>query len=371
MKIVIVCGEPSGDQLGAGLARALLELNPQAELSGVTGTQMRAAGVRSWLDCEVFAVMGYWDVLRKIWPLWRAYRRIEAKLRQEQPAMFIGVDAPDLNLRLGAAARACGAKYVQYVCPSFWAWRAERAAWLARHCDHVLALLPFERKLCENSNISASFVGHRLVDELTPDHQSAAARAQARAQLGISSESRVLALLPGSRVQEVTAHAPLFVDAARLCRQRYPKLEVVMAPAPGVARQTASVPDVRYCPGQARVLLAAADAAIVKSGTITLEAALLGCPQVIAYRSKVAVRLRLGDIYARDYGLPNLVAGERIVPELIARQATATALAAAVHELFEPSRAATMKKAYQGIRAKLGGGADQRAAQAVAKLLPT
>ncbi len=370
MKVALVCGEPSGDLLGAGLAQALLKLSPQTELVGVTGVRMRAAGVRSWLDCGVFSVMGYWDALRKIWPLWSARSKVLRELRQEPPAVFVGIDAPDLNMDLGIAVHNLGGKYVQYVCPSFWVWRAERAKVLAKHCDRVLALLPFELEHCAAAGIPARLVGHRLADELVANSD---ARAMSRQKLGIAAGDQVLALLPGSRPQELVVHEPLFAEAARRCKRQRARLKIYCAPVAGVALSGGTSSDISYCPGQARALLAAADAAIVKSGTITLEAALLGCPQVIAYRTSPLaawfIRRKMSADVSRNYGLPNLILGRRAVPELIQEQATPEALAAAILTLLDSQHGIKMKDDYQEIRGQLAMDADLRAAQAVLDIM--
>lgn len=367
MVIAMVSGEASGDRLGAGLARELRMRAPDIELVGVTGPAMRDAGVGSWLDCDKFSVMGHVEVFRNLVPLWRARRVVQAMLARTGPAALVGLDAPGLNMGLGRQVHARGGKYIQYVCPSFWIWRVQRADFLAAHCDRVLALLPFEQEHCQRAGIKVDFVGHRLADELCPDPQ---ARARARQELGIAAEAKVLALLPGSRKQELAIHLPLFAAAARECRRQLPALEVWAAPLTPVPAMDGIA---GQCAGNAQTLLAAADIALVKSGTVTLEAALLDCPQVIVYRvGKVEqwlARWYLGDVQGRTFGLPNLVAGNKFVPELISEQATAANLAAAVLGLLDAGRVASMRAGYAQVRAALARQADARAAQAVLEVV--
>lgn len=369
MMIAMVCGEASGDQLGAGLARELRVRMPDIDLVGVTGPAMLAAGVKSWLDYDKFAVIGYTEVLRNIVPLLRARHAVQAMLAQTKPVAMIGLDAPDLNMGLGRQVHASGGKYVQYVCPSFWAWRAQRAAFLAAHCDRVLALLPFEQEHCRQAGIKADFVGHRLADELRPDP---GARARARQELGIAAEAKVLALLPGSRKQELAVHIPLFVATAQECRRQMPGLEAWLAPLTPIA-ETALDGVTGQCAGQAQTLLAAADIALVKSGTVTLEATLLDCPQVIAYKlgkvRQLFMHWRLGDISTQMFGLPNLVAGDKFVPELLEDEANVANLTAAVLGLLDADRAAAMRAGYARVRTSLAHQADERAAQAVLEVV--
>lgn len=367
MKVALVCGEASGDQLGAGLARALLAREPGISLCGVTGPAMRAAGVSEWLDCSVFSVMGYWSALKRLPRLLAARRKLLALLARERPQVLVGIDAPDLNLSLAARCKQLQVRYVQYVCPSFWAWRGQRKEVLASACDHVLLILPFEQKLCADAGISATYVGHRLTNAISSGEE---ARAAARAKLGVAGDAKLLALLPGSRGQELKAHVGLFVETARLCQQQLPGLQIAWAPR--VAADLASVPDATLHPGQARTLLQAADAALVKSGTVTLEALLAGCPQVITYRlpgiSGYLVKRKLGDLSAKLFGLPNLIAEERIVPELIQEQATAANLAQELKLLLHAGGASSQREAYARVRARLATRIEPDAAAAAAVL---
>ncbi|MBF2735419.1 MAG: lipid-A-disaccharide synthase [Betaproteobacteria bacterium AqS2] len=366
MKIALVCGETSGDGLGAGLARRLRELRPGVELAGVTGPAMREAGVDSWLDHGVFSIMGYAEALATLPQLLAARRLLLARLRDDRPAALVGIDAPDLNLRLAAACKKLGTPYIQYVCPSFWAWRPGRAAQLKELCKLVLAVLPFEEKLCAEQGIKARFVGHRLADELRggPDE-----RAAARAALGVAPEAKLVALLPGSRRREVKAHEELFAAAAAQCRTRQQAWTFAWA-APRAGLLSAAAAELGPVHvGGARLLLQAADAAILKSGTVTLEAALAGCPQVVAHRltgmDRLLVLPKLGKLEERFFALPNLILGRELAPELMQDRARADAIAAALErQMAGAGREATLA-GYEEVRAALAQDADRRAAEAV------
>ena len=375
MRLALVCGELSGDELGAGLAEALLAQWPEVDLVGVTGPRMRALGVRSWLDCETFAVMGYWAALRRLPSLLAGRRLLTTRLNEEAPAVFVGIDAPDLNMALGRAAKDRGGRYVQYGCPTFWAWRAARADQLAKYCDEVLCLLPFEVDLCMAKGIAATFVGHRVADRLTP----VADRSAAKRSLGLASDRPLLALLPGSREQEIDSHARLFSAAAGLLVRRQPDLQVVWAP-PDSERARAAIARAGIVvsgtssiqPGRAREVLAAADTAIVKSGTASLEAAMLDCPVVVAYvvppLAKWLIKLRMPAGPPRYVAWPNLVLGRQIVPELLFSEATAERLATAAERFLAGLELARLRSDYAALRSLLRRDADSLAARQVLAL---
>ena len=367
MKIAMVCGEASGDALGAGLAKALRAQNPALELAGVTGPAMRAADVREWLDCSVFSVMGYWSALKRLPRLLLARHKLLGALERERPRVLVGIDAPDLNLSLAEHCKKMQVRYVQYICPSFWAWRQQRKEQLARFCDQVLLALPFEKKLCEQAGIPSTYVGHRLVDEVRSGPE---VKASSRKKLGMARDTKILALLPGSRVQELEAHTAMFAHAAQIVKSEVAGLQMAWAPL-GQMKQTAQMPDSKIFPGQARLLLQAADAALVKSGTITLEAMLSGCPQVIAYRvpgiGGVLAKRKFTDLSKQFFGLPNLIAGKKIVPELIQANATPAAIAGELITLLEGGGKAQLE-AYEQTTKMLVNETDVDAAAASAVL---
>ncbi len=376
-RIVLVCGEASGDRLGAGLAAALREEAPDTELVGVGGMHMANAGVKRWRDKDVFEVMGYWDAIKRLPALLLARSAIAKRLAAEQPAVFVGIDAPDLNLPLGSAVHRNGGKYAQYVCPAFWAWRPSRARMLASSCNMVLALLPFEESSCRERKIPVEFVGHPAADELEPPQD----RSQAKADLGFDPGKPLLALLPGSRGQEVDQHVPLFAAAACKVRESMPDCQLAVAVpqcldvhARALWLERRGVPDARNMPDQARDLLAAADAAIVKSGTVALEAALLGCPQTVAYRMSTAAYWlalrRMGGKPPPRVALPNLVLGRDAVPEFVQQLATPAALAAVAVAQLSGCEGDRIARDYAQLREQLRRGANRAAAKAILALAP-
>ena len=370
LSVALVCSEPSGDALGAGLAQALKKIEPSISLFGVTGPLMREQGVESWFDYEQLAVMGFGDVLSRVPSLIKLKNSISNNLEKTKPNMFVGLDAPDLNMRLGEQFARNGGKYVQYVCPSFWFWRTSRKKKLAKYCAQVLTLLPFEKQFCDEANIPATFVGHRQADNLYPDSKL---RNEYRTQLGIEQEKTVLALLPGSRGQELKIHIPLFSQAAKLCKQQIPNLEIWMAPLTKNDDNLAIDKDIKVCVGKAHELLFAADLALVKSGTISLEAALIGCPQIVSYRLStfdyLMLKLLVANIYEQSYCLPNLILKTNCVPELMQKNATPEILSQKLLELMDPTLQLDMQNSYVQIRNLLKQDADQKAADAVLELI--
>ena len=373
--VALICGELSGDRLGAGLAEQLAGLQPGIRMVGVGGERMRQAGVESWMDCTIFSVMGYWDALKCLPRLLAGRSRLRRQLLAQRPDVYVGIDAPDLNLALGSEFRAQGGKYVQYVCPSFWAWRPERAKTLASGCDLVLALLPFERQICQERGIAAEFVGHPAADQLQPPED----RARLRQQLGFDGQKKLLALLPGSREQELTAHLPIFAAAAGIVAEDFAGLQVCCAVPDFLLDQARSMwqrltaARAVFVGGKAHELLAAADAALCKSGTVTLEAALLDCPQAVAYRLAPAAhwlaRQRMKGKVPAAVALPNLVLGKELIAEFVQQRATPQALAREAAALLAGERHDQIKDGYAQIRQLLRHQASRKAAERVLGLL--
>ena len=289
MRIAIVAGEASGDRLAAGLIAGLRERVAGAAFFGMAGPAMRAQGCRADYDIDALSVMGIVEVLRRYPELKRLQQRLTRQLLDERPDLFISVDAPDFTLGIARAMKQAGIPTVHYVSPTVWAWRAGRARTVAASCDMLLSIFPFEAGCYENLPLDYRFVGHYLADEIdtVPD------RAAARAELGIAPDATVLALLPGSRQQEHRLHCADFAAAARMVKRRRPDVLVTWSAldergGSSIADQLDALPGdtaPRIVSGKTRSLLAAADLALVVSGTATLEALLLKCPFVVAYRT--------------------------------------------------------------------------------------
>ncbi len=376
MRIALVAGEASGDQLGAGLIRQLKSRFPDAEFAGVGGPQMRAEGMDAWHDCDELAVMGLAEVLQHLPRLLRLRRELRRRLLSWKPDVFIGIDAPDFNLGLERSLKQAGIRTVHYVSPSVWAWREGRAAKIGRSADLVLCLFPMEPAIYARHGIDARFVGHPLADvfELHPDSGAA------RRALGLPADVPVLALLPGSRLGEIRRLLPTFLEAAKLLAARMPGLEVLIPAANDACRSAiegglaeVSLRNVRLLPGQAHQAMIASDVVLLASGTAALEAMLAKKPMVVGYRiSALTYRLvmALGLMNVNRYSLPNVLANEPIVPELMQGNCTPENLLGALLPCFNDAQArATLQPRYQAIHERLRGDAPDGAAAAIAQLL--
>lgn len=375
MRIGMVAGEASGDALGAGLIRAISAINPGCEFEGVAGPAMQQAGCVAWEESEALSVMGLVEPLREIPRLLRLRRSLIARWSERPPAVFVGIDSPDFNLGLEIALRKRGIPTVQYVGPTVWAWRPGRVRTVAKAADKVLCLLPFEKTFYDRHGISADFVGHPLAD-VTP---SGLSREAERERLGLG-PAPVVAVLPGSRRNEVTRLGPLFAAASRELRQGHADLQFVAPMATGGVRNLfeAQLDDAsvaahfRLVDGNAAAAIAAADVVLLASGTAALQAALLARPIVAAYRVAgltfaLARAFRL--LKVPHITLPNLMTDEPLVPEFLQGAATPAALAGAVSALLRnPDRRAAIESEFAKLRHRLARGADRRAAEAVLEL---
>jgi lipid-A-disaccharide synthase len=375
LRIALVAGEQSGDQLGAGLIRELRARSPGARFMGVAGPRMIAEGCDPWGSSEQLAVMGLIEVLGHLPGLYRLRSSLQRRLLAERPDVFIGIDAPEFNLGLARRLRAAGLRTVQYVSPQVWAWRRGRVHGIARAVDLVLCLLPFEQDFYAEAGVRAEFVGHPLADQipLTPD------RAGARAQLGLESRP-VVAILPGSRLGEVSRLGDDFAGAIAWLAVRRPELQFVapMASAAVHARFEAALhrqaPNiaVRLIDGQAQLALAAADVVLVASGTATLETMLSKRAMVVAYRlsgltSWLVRRFKL--MKAPYFAQPNLLAGRVVVPELFQGQVAPGALGRALlAQLDDPAGRDALAALFTDLHLKLRRNASARAAEAVLSL---
>lgn len=375
MRFGFVAGETSGDQLGAGLIRALQDTVPHARFEGVAGPLMQAAGCEAWEESEALAVMGLIEPLKEIPRLLRLRRSLLCRWTADPPDVFVGIDAPDFNLGLEVALKSRGIRTVQYVSPSVWAWRQRRVRKIARAADKVLCLLPFEKAFYDRHGIAADFVGHPLADAVP--HDLSALRA--RQELDIAAPV-VVAVLPGSRASEVNRLGPVFIAACRQMLAERPELRFVAPMASDKVRvpfaaelhKAGVVEHFRLVDRQAQRAIVAADVVLLASGTAALEAALLQRPIVAAYRLApltylLAKTLRL--VKVPYFTLPNLLTPEPLVPEFLQGAATAGALSASVLGLLDdPARRAMIAGEFARLRDQLAQGADRLAASAVLEL---
>ncbi|MDX1572154.1 MAG: lipid-A-disaccharide synthase [Xanthomonadales bacterium] len=374
--VILVAGEASGDALGAGLIEALLRRRPEMRFAGIGGPKMAAAGMDIWFDCEELAVMGLSEVVSHLPRLLKIRRETARRTIQSEAPLLIGIDAPDFNLGLERRVRGRGVRTIHYVSPSIWAWRQGRARTIGECAELVLALFPFEPELYRRYGATARFVGHPLADRIPLE----ADRDEARAALGLPASHRVVALLPGSRRSEVNRLAATLATTAQRLAKREPDLCFVVPAANARVRALidaafAKIPDlmVRMFDGQSETVLTAADVAVIASGTATLEGLLTRTPMVVVYRVSTLtywlVKLfRLMKV--ERYSLPNYLAGEGLVDELMQADLTTENLTGAVQRLLgDEERRRSMRQRFREIHELLRCDADEQAADAVLALL--
>lgn len=375
MKLALVAGEASGDNLGGALLRALHERQPTLEAFGIAGPRMVEAGCAAWVSADELAVMGLAEVLRHLPRLLRLRRDLVARLLAAQPDVFVGIDSPEFNLRVAAGLKAQGTPTVQYVSPQVWAWRQGRVRTIGQSVDLVLCVLPFESQFYAAHDVRAVFVGHPLADRIPLESSPG----PARAALGLDAGAPTVAVLPGSRRAEVARLGAPFAATLAWLHERRPDLRFVAPMAnPAVralfeqslAQQAPGVP-VLVIDGRAQEALAAADAALVASGTATLEAALVKRPMVVAYRLAplTAWLMRSLRLMKADYfSQPNLLAGRQVVPEFLQQDVRPGVLGPALLAQLERPDRADLIATFASIHESLRRDASARAADAILEL---
>lgn len=369
MRILIVTGEASGDLHGALLAKAIMALDPTAQLVGIGGPGMRAAGVTLVPGVPQLDVMGLIG-LSSIPAIVQRVRAIRRVLKAEAWDLVVLIDNPGLNFHFARVAKAAGQRVLYYIAPQVWAWRPGRMKWIQRRVDHVVVILPFEPELYRRAGVRCTFVGHPLLDTVAPHYD----RARLRKEFGLDESARVVGLLPGSRVSEVEMLLPVLLKAAAQLVVAEPGTQFILAQASSIddnliqaLLQHSPVP-VHVVHDQASEVMALSDVLFIASGTATLQAAVVGTPMVLLYKtSPLTYRLARWLINVKWIGLVNLVAGRSIVPELIQDEATDERLCQEVLHLFrDPSAYNEMKEGLRQVRQSLGEpGASRRAAQVV------
>ena len=378
MRFALVAGELSGDILGAAIITALKARYPQASFYGVAGPRMIAAGCEAIESIEALSVMGLTEVLSALPRLFRLRAKLAERFAGDRPDVVIGIDAPDFNLGLERRLRRRGLKTVHVVSPSVWAWRKGRVKSIARSVDLMLCLLPFEAKFYAGRGMRAEYIGHPLADELTDDIP----QASARRQLGMPEAGQLVAVLPGSRGAELKYLGTAFVQAAAALHRRLPQLRFVTPVAKPELRAGLEQAIAQHAPGapwtlldgQSREAMRAADLVLVASGTAALECLLLGRPMVVAYRTAPLtawLMLKMGLLKTRHVSLPNILAAEAAVPELLQGDATPRRLE---EELFVLLRNPWLRRRqleqFAAVRSELRRNSARLAADAIAKLLP-
>ena len=383
---VLVAGEASGDQLGADLIASLKRRFPDARFAGVGGPAMQAAGMTLWHPAAQLSVMGYVEVLRHLPRLLALRRDVLARTLEAQPDAFIGIDAPDFNLGLESKLKRAGIRCAHYDSPSVWAWREKRVRKIGRSTDRVLCLFPMEPAIYARHGIDARFVGHPLAERfaISPDRDAA------RVRLGLAADALVLALLPGSRLDEIARLGSDFARAAALLREEFPRLEII-APMANAECRTAfdhrlhmeiggegTAAAIHLLEGGSHEAMIAADAVLLASGTAALEAMLAKRPMVVAYRiAPITYRIvkGLSMLHTDVYSLPNILAGRKIVPELMQDDCTPQALAAALAPMLRaralpPATLQEFRRIHESLRADPAHDAAAAVADMLARAIP-
>lgn len=373
--IGIVAGELSGDILGAGLIHALREHYPNARFIGIAGPKMLDAGCETLFDMEELAVMGLVEVLGRLPRLLKIRKQLVEYFIAQKPDIYIGIDAPDFNLRVEKPLKAAGIKTVQYVSPSVWAWRQKRIFKIAEATNLVLSLLPFEKAFYDKHEVPCTFVGHTLADEIPLDVDVAAARAQ----LGLKESDTVLALLPGSRGSEVSQLSETYLLTAKALADKIPNLKILVplvnekrkAQFQAIKAQVA--PELRtiLLDGQSSLAMTAATAVLLASGTATLEAMLYKKPMVVGYKLKPMSYWIFNTFFTfniKHFSLPNLLADEALVEEFLQQDCNPDALTDALLPLLRGDNSALIQRFYD-IHQNIRRDASKQAAQAVVELM--
>lgn len=377
LRIALVAGEASGDLLGAHLIAALKAKLPGAIFYGIGGPRMEGQGMTCWWPMGELSVMGYWDALKNYRRIAGIRRQLKKRLKSERPDIFIGIDAPDFNLGLEASMKAAGVPTVHYVSPSIWAWRGGRIHSIGRAVNRVLALFPLEPPLYQKEGIPVTYVGHPLADSipLTTDRLAVCEK------LGLPKTVPMFALLPGSRRGELETMADTFIQTARLIRERYqPQAQFVVPLATretrlqfeaAMYRQHAADIPFRLLFGHAQDAVGAAHVALIASGTASLEAALIKRPMVITYKiAKFSYWLMKRMAYLPYVGLPNVLCGRFVVPEILQDAATPENLAEALNQLYvDKENSAAIEAAFTDLHLQLRQNTAEKAAQAVLECL--
>jgi lipid-A-disaccharide synthase len=379
--IVLVAGEQSGDNLGAQLIKALRQRLPQARFAGIAGPRMVAAGCEAWERVESLSVMGLFEIIPHLPRLLRIRRELIDRVLAEKPAVYVGVDAKEFNLRIAPRFKASGIPTVQYVSPQVWAWRQGRVHTIGRAVDLVLCLLPFEKPFYDAHSVHAEFVGHPLADQipLTVD------AGHARSELGLATEGEYVAILPGSRNGEVSRLSPDFAGTMAWLLARRPQLQFIVALAndstraifqAALDRVAAGAPQLRdrvtLVNGNAQNVMAASDAVLLASGTATLEATLIKRPMVVAYRLGLLTSFLLKHLKlfkAPYFAQPNLLAGRQVVPEFFNADVRPEVLGPAVLQQLERADRNQLVQTFTSIHETLRRDASARAADAIVELV--
>lgn len=368
-KVFISAGEASGDLHAAALTRAILQRDPTVQVFGMGGDALAAAGGEVVFNYKDYSVMGFVEVLQslpRLFGLKKAFRRL---MEERKPDVFVTVDYPDFNMRVAKEAKALGIPVFSYIPPSAWAWRRGRAKDVARLATKVACIYPFAAQVYQEAGANVEFVGNPLVDIVQPTLSPQ----EGEAFIGKRPGHPVVLLLPGSRVKEITGVLPVMLQALPKIREKRPEVDFVLQKAPSIEREllqsilASSAVPVKVVEGRGYDVMAASDAALATSGTVTLEAVLCGLPSVICYAaSPLSMWIAKRMVYVKYIGLPNILAGREILPELIQEKMTPDHMAASILHFLEPEAASAVREEMRQAVAKLGQpGAVDRTAELI------
>lgn len=374
LKVVLVAGEASGDILGAGLIKSLKVLNPNIEFCGIGGFKMQQEGLHSWFNIDELSVMGLVEVIKHLPSLLQIKKKLVAKTVDFKPDIYIGIDAPDFNLRVEKEIKALGIPTVQYVSPSIWAWRQKRIYKIAKATNLVLSLFPFEKKFYDDYKVPCKFVGHTLADSIPLSLK----QSDALEQLKLDKSKKWIAVMPGSRKGEIDKLAPLFINTCKIISKRNLDINFIV-PMINEARKSQFIsiwkeqaPDLKFCiTDNSSLAMQAADSVLLASGTAALEAMLIKRPMVVAYKLHwLTYKLANKLVKVKSYSLPNLLAESKIVPELIQDNCTAENLAIELEKLLGSDNAELLDK-FNKLHILLKKNADEQAALEIMNLIKT
>ncbi|WP_298432787.1 lipid-A-disaccharide synthase [Geobacter sp.] len=373
-RVMIVAGEASGDLHGSNLVKEALRLDPSLSFFGIGGSRMREAGVQTLVDASEMAVVGLVEVLAHFDVIARAFTTMKRILRSDPPDLLVLIDYPDFNLMLASVARRAGVKVLYYISPQVWAWRVGRVKKIARLVDHMAVVFPFEVPFYEKEGVPVTFVGHPLADIVRPTM----ARGEAVAAFGLDPGRRTVGLFPGSRRGEIARLFPVILESAALLKERNPELQFILPLAPSLSsadikpQLAASGLEVTVIRDTVYDVMQVCDAIVTVSGTVTLEIALMGVPMAIIYKvSPLTYHVGKRLIRVDHIGICNIVAGERVVPELIQHEASAERIAAEIGRYLDDGEyAAAVRGRLSLVKEKLGaGGCSARVAALVCEMI--
>ncbi len=375
MRIAMVAGEVSGDFLAAGLIRSLKDQASEIQTYGIAGPQMIAAGCKPSFDMENLSVMGFAEVLTRLPGIFSIRRKLINQLLMDPPDLFIGVDAPDFNLKLEEKLKSHGIQTIHYVSPSVWAWRAARVNQIKRAVDLMLTLFPFEEQFYKEHGISVHYVGHPLADLLPIEPK----RTDVRTTLGMTADDHVVAVLPGSRISEVKRMGPVFCKAMRQLSKDVPKIKFIAPMATETVHELfksmvdkyAADISIRLLTKQSQVAMTVSDAVMVVSGTAALEAMLCKRPMVIGYKmSPLTYRYMKKLMTVNQYSLPNNLAGHEVAKEYIQEQAVPEKFADEIKRILSDAEGTRkLEQEFTVIHRKLRTSANQKAASAIIEFM--